>query len=58
MAELSINTIKKMTYTRPVIEKGYAGQTLRIDLSNTAISIDPVSAKMKETFIGGKGFDL
>ena len=50
--------IKTFQYDRPVIERGYAGQTLSINLSNTDISIKPVTDKMKEVFIGGKGFDL
>ena len=58
MAELTVNTIKKLTYERPVITKGYANQTLRIDLSNTDIAIKPVSEDMKTIFVGGKGFDL
>ena len=58
MAELTVNTIKKMTYARPVITKGYANQTLQIDLSNTDIAIKPVSEEMKTLFVGGKGFDL
>ncbi len=58
MAELTVNTIKKMTYKRSPIEKGYANQTLHIDLADTAMSIDPVSGQMKDLFVGGKGFDL
>ncbi len=58
MAGLNVNNIKKMTYKRPVIGKGYANQTLCIDLSGTAISIKPVSEDMKNIFVGGKGFDL
>jgi len=58
MAELTANTVKKLTYERPVITKGYANQTLRIDLSNTDIAIKPVSEDMKNLFVGGKGFDL
>lgn len=50
--------IKTFQYDRPVIERGYAGQTLSINLSNTDISIKPVTDNMKEVFIGGKGFDL
>ena len=47
-----------MTYDRPVIRKGYADQTLSIDLSTSDVSIKPVTAEMKKIFIGGKGFDL
>ena len=50
--------VKTFQYDKSVIERGYAGQTLSINLSNTDISIKPVTDKMKEVFIGGKGFDL
>lgn len=42
---------------RPVV-RGYAGRTLYVNLSNHAITGKPVTEKMKETFTGGKGFDL
>jgi len=58
MTQLTANTIKTLTYERPVIEKGYANQTLGIDLSAGTISINPVSPQMKDIFVGGKGFDL
>jgi len=58
MADFDVHTVKKMTYERPTIEKGYANQTLHVDLSDTAITINPVTAQMKDLFIGGKGFDL
>ena len=40
------------------VQKGYANQTLYINLSDNSIVIKPVSDDMKEKFIGGKGFDL
>ena len=58
MTEYKIEAIKTFDYERPVIDKGYANQTLLIDISNSDISIHPVTEKMKEVFIGGKGFDL
>ena len=51
MAELTVNSIKKLTYERPAIAKGYANQTLQIDLSNTDIDIKPVSEDMKKLFV-------
>ena len=56
--EYEIKPIKTLNYDRPVIEKGYANQTLLIDVSAPEISIKPVDKKMKDIFIGGKGFDL
>ncbi len=47
-----------MKYNVPEIQRGYANQTLYINLSNTTVKIKPVDARMKETFTGGKGFDL
>ena len=58
MAEVKVKEIKTLNYARPAIKKGYANQTLDVDLSDSKISIKPVSEKMKEIFVGGKGFDL
>ena len=58
MAELKVKEIQTFNYERPAIQKGYANQTLYVDLSDSKISIKPVSEKMKEIFVGGKGFDL
>ncbi len=40
------------------LERGYAGRTLRIDVGTGDCRIDPVDQKMKDLWIGGKGFDL
>ena len=58
MAEISTHEVTAMSYQRPEIEKGYANQYLAVDLSTPTFAIEPVSAEMKKTFIGGKGFDL
>jgi aldehyde:ferredoxin oxidoreductase len=58
MAELKMKEIKTLRYERPAIQRGYANQTLYVNLTDSEISIKPVSEKMKETFVGGKGFDL
>ncbi|MCX5813930.1 MAG: aldehyde:ferredoxin oxidoreductase [Proteobacteria bacterium] len=58
MTELKVKEIKTLRYKRPVVEKGYANQTLYVNLSDAEISTKPVSEKMKEIFVGGKGFDL
>ncbi len=47
-----------MNYERPAVDKGYANQTLHLGLTDDEIRIDPVSDRMKEIFVGGKGFDL
>ena len=38
--------------------RGYTGEILRVDISKPSFRIIPVTEKMKETFTGGKGFDL
>ena len=58
MAELKVREIKTLDYSRPSIDRGYAGQTLAVNLSDSGISIKPVDGRMKDIFIGGKGFDL
>jgi len=58
MTELKMKEVKTTSYKKPDIEKGYTNQTLHINISNAAVSIKPVTKKMKEVFIGGKGFDL
>ncbi|MBP1739101.1 MAG: aor2, partial [Deltaproteobacteria bacterium] len=58
MAELKFKKIKTLAYKKPAIEKGYTNQSLYVNLSRPEISVKPVTEKMKEVFIGGKGFDL
>ena len=58
MTGIALKEIKTFTYRRPAIERGYANQTLHVDLSQGLIETRPVSREMKEIFIGGKGFDL
>ena len=41
-----------------VLDRGYAGRTLRIDVGAGTFRIDPVTQQMKDLWIGGKGFDL
>ncbi|UCE09891.1 MAG: aldehyde:ferredoxin oxidoreductase [Candidatus Thorarchaeota archaeon] len=50
--------LMEMKYDIPEIRHGYANQTLYVDLSKKTIEVKPVDEKMKETFTGGKGFDL
>ncbi len=49
---------KTTTYPQPVIDRGYANQSLYVNIGSDEILVKPVSEKMKNTFIGGKGFDL
>ncbi len=58
MADFNFRETAAIRYERPEIDRGYAGQTLQIDLTSATINLVPVSDVMKEKFIGGKGFDL
>ncbi len=46
------------SYQPPTVERGYAGQTLYVNVTDNTISAKPVTEVMKEKFIGGRGFDL
>ncbi len=45
-------------YTVPSVHRGYAGQTLYVNVGTGAIAARPVDDVMKHTFTGGKGFGL
>jgi aldehyde:ferredoxin oxidoreductase len=51
-------SLAEWSYRSGAIDRGYNGRTLHVDLSSNKISEKPVDKKMKETFTGGKGFDL
>ena len=50
--------LKEYNYELREIEKGYANRTLYINISTNEIKEKPVTREMKDTFTGGKGFDL
>jgi len=52
------NVVAELRYTPNKVQRGYAGQTLHIDLSSAVISSKPVDDRMKSTFVGGRGFGL
>jgi aldehyde:ferredoxin oxidoreductase len=54
--KLTLRTTLK--YKRPAINKGYANQTLSIGLNDNDLQVHPVTERMKNLFVGGKGFDL
>ena len=58
MSAYDFKLVKTFDYQRPAIDRGYAGQTLYVNVSSLEISAKPVTRQMKEIFIGGKGFDL
>jgi len=51
-------TVAEFTYPLREVEKGYNNRTLYIDLTNNQIKSKPVTQFMKDTFIGGRGFNL
>lgn len=50
--------IAEFSYEKPDVERGYAGQTLYVNVGTGAIEARPVTEEMKEKFTGGRGFDL
>src|SRR4030066_2272485 len=46
------------TYVPKKIERGYNNRTLYVNLSEMKIASKAVSKKMKETFTGGRGFNI
>ncbi|MHA1121422.1 MAG: aldehyde ferredoxin oxidoreductase family protein [Candidatus Heimdallarchaeota archaeon] len=51
-------TLAEMSYKRKDAVKGYTDKTLHIDLSKLSIEENDVDKKVREVFIGGKGYDL
>ncbi len=58
MPDFEMKEVKNLTYERPIIEKGYADQSLYVNIETSDIAIKPADAKTKELFTGGKGYDL
>ena len=50
--------LAEFTYERQSVDRGYAGRTLYVNLSENTIASKPVTDDMKEKFVGGKGFGL
>ena len=50
--------LAEFPYEPPQVDKGYAGQSLYVNVSDNTVAIKPVDEKMKRTFVGGRGFDL
>lgn len=50
--------LAEMRYETPVVERGYANQTLYINLCDNTIAAKPVTQQMKDLFTGGRGFGL
>jgi len=50
--------LAEFRYEVPNIEKGYANQTLYVNVGTNDIKSKPVTEQTKEIFIGGRGHDL
>ena len=50
--------VAEFRYDVPPVVRGYAGQTLYVNVGDGTIEARPVTDDMRETFIGGRGFDL
>lgn len=58
MTQFSLNEVKSLSYGRPEISKGYTDHSLHINVADSNIEIRTIEDKIKELFIGGKGYDL
>ena len=58
MSTLKQKNLTSISYDKPEIVHGYANQTLKVNLSDHSFEFKPVPQNMKDTFTGGKGFDL
>ena len=52
MMRLNIKEINTLRYERPDIDKGYANQYLKIDVSRMNLAIQPILPEIKNIFIG------
>jgi aldehyde:ferredoxin oxidoreductase len=57
-APTGYRAIAEMTYEPKTADRGYTGQTLYVNVGTGAVEIRPVTDRMKEIFIGGRGFGL
>jgi aldehyde:ferredoxin oxidoreductase len=56
--KLAHRVLAEFNYVVPPIHRGYAGQTLYVNLSTGHVEARPVTDEMKRLFTGGKGFGL
>ncbi|MCP4672360.1 MAG: aldehyde:ferredoxin oxidoreductase [Desulfobacula sp.] len=58
MDKINLKEINAISYEKAEIKQGYTDHSLRINLDANDIIISPIKEKIKEKFIGGKGYDL
>jgi len=47
-----------VSYKRVPLAQGYTDRVLKIDLSSRSITLEPVSQKVKQAYVGGRGYCL
>jgi len=58
MGQVNLTEVKSTSYERSEVIKGYTDKSLRINLESNDIIIDSIEDKIKDKFVGGKGYDL
>jgi len=58
MGQVNLKEIKSISYKKAVVNQGYTDQSLRFNLDENDIIINPIEEQIKNKFIGGKGYDL
>ncbi|MFZ2782686.1 MAG: aldehyde ferredoxin oxidoreductase C-terminal domain-containing protein [Rectinemataceae bacterium] len=58
LASKDLKQIAEWKYEKKPLSRGYNMRTLAIDVGDCGIREKPVSAELKRTFVGGKGFGL
>jgi aldehyde:ferredoxin oxidoreductase len=58
MPDFEMKEVKSFTYERPEIKNGYNDQSLYVNIATSEIAVKSVDAATKDTFTGGKGYDL
>lgn len=58
MAQINLKEIKCVPYKPANVHHGYTDRSLHINLSEDVINICDIEEKIKQKFIGGKGYDL
>ena len=58
MIHHTLSVLAEAPYETTGLQHGYTGQTLYVNVGEGRIAAKPVSDNMRETFIGGRGFDL
>ncbi len=58
MGQIQLKEVSATAYKQKPVEKGYTDQSLHIGLGKNDIEIRDIEDRVKQTFIGGKGYDL